>query len=134
MLQKIFCLLTLTAVLAGCSASNGVPTLAPTAATNGTPASSPEPTLTPTPAFSSDPFNDGMTARRDGDYARALAAFADGRRDLRNALRALARERAKPGRGRRWGCIIGDRSSEVRLQEARVERVDPRSQLPCGPW
>ena len=37
----------------------------------------------------------------DEAFAAALAAFADGRRDLRNALRALARERAKPGRGRR---------------------------------
>ena len=35
----------------------------------------PEPIETPTPTFSSNPFNDGLTARRNGDYARAIAAF-----------------------------------------------------------
>jgi soluble lytic murein transglycosylase len=40
-----------------------------------TPTPTPEPTDTPTPVFSSNPYNDGMTARRNGDYARAIAAF-----------------------------------------------------------
>ncbi|MBI5300604.1 MAG: transglycosylase SLT domain-containing protein [Chloroflexi bacterium] len=35
----------------------------------------PEPADAPTPVFSSDPFNDGLVARRNGDYARAIAAF-----------------------------------------------------------
>ncbi|MBI3741730.1 MAG: tetratricopeptide repeat protein, partial [Chloroflexi bacterium] len=35
----------------------------------------PTPDVIATPAFSSDPFNDGLIARRNGDYARARAAF-----------------------------------------------------------
>jgi putative addiction module antidote len=50
--------------------------------------------LTETPdGFALTPFDEA--------FAAALAAFEDGRKDLRNALRALARERAKPGRIRR---------------------------------
>ena len=40
-----------------------------------TPEPEPEPIEEPTPVFSSNPYNDGMLARRNGDYARAIAAF-----------------------------------------------------------
>ncbi len=39
------------------------------------PPPTPEPTATPAFVFGPDPFSQGMLARRNGDYARAIAAF-----------------------------------------------------------
>jgi soluble lytic murein transglycosylase len=68
--------LALCILLAACS-SLAEPSPTPTPTETPTPLATPaaEPTEIPTPAFSSNPFNDGMTARRNGDYARAIAAF-----------------------------------------------------------
>jgi soluble lytic murein transglycosylase len=74
--KKILLVLWLGAFLIACSSSSGLPTPVTTptrALPNETP--TPEATESPTPVFSSDPFNDGMIARRNGDYRRAIAAF-----------------------------------------------------------
>ena len=78
MKNRIVFLLLLGVLLTACSTvtallPNSTPTAAPTSET--TPTRLPDPSPTPTPAFSSNPYNDGMTARRNGDYARAVAAF-----------------------------------------------------------
>ncbi len=73
--KRILCALALTALLAACSTPAAAPLPDPTPTLIVTPTLEPEPTATPTPVFSSDPYNDGMTARRNGDYVRALAAF-----------------------------------------------------------
>lgn len=65
-------LLVLSALFAACSTDSSSP---PTPIPTLTPTPIPEPTEMPTPVFSSDPFKDGMIARRNGDYARAAAAF-----------------------------------------------------------
>ena len=69
-------LLALGALLAACSPSPALPTPV-TTPTRAAPIETPTPDFTepPTPVFSSDPFNDGMIARRNGDYRRAIAAF-----------------------------------------------------------
>ena len=73
MKNRIWFVLALGIVLAACSSFSSSPT--PTPPPVDTPTPTPAPVDTPTPAFSSNPYNDGMTARRDGDYARAIAAF-----------------------------------------------------------
>ena len=77
MRKKILFLLALGALLAACSPSPALPTPVTTPTRAAAPTETPisdfaEP---PTPVFSSDPFNDGMIARRNGDYRRAIAAF-----------------------------------------------------------
>jgi len=57
----------------GCSTDTAPPTPEPDA--TPFPTAIAAATEIPTPAFSSNPFNDGMIARRNGDYARAVAAF-----------------------------------------------------------
>lgn len=67
-------LLLSSALLAACSAfAAPTPTPVPTPAV--TPTSTPEPTATPAFVFGPDPFSQGLIARRNGDYARAIAAF-----------------------------------------------------------
>lgn len=66
-------LLALTVLLAACSSSSSL--ASPVSELALTPTPSPEPSPTPTPAFSSNPLNDGMVARRNGDYGRAVTAF-----------------------------------------------------------
>jgi soluble lytic murein transglycosylase len=79
-MQKRFLLfLVLGCVLAACSSFSAVPTPEPTVVPIQTvqviATPNPEPTEIPTPVFSSNPYNDGMLARRNGNYARAIAAF-----------------------------------------------------------
>lgn len=76
MRKKIWLVLALGALLIACSpfATFPTPVTTPTrVAPTETP--TPEPEEAPTPVFSSDPFNDGLLARRNGDYRRAIAAF-----------------------------------------------------------
>ncbi len=78
MKKRIVFLVLFGVVLTACSTAtallpNSTPTATPTPET--TPTRPPDPSPTPTPAFSSNPYNDGMAARRNGDYARAVAAF-----------------------------------------------------------
>src|SRR5450759_4589110 len=77
MQKRILILLLVGALMAACSTASvppeATPTSVPLSAISPTP--SPEPTLTPTPVFSSNPYTDGMVARRNGDYARGVAAF-----------------------------------------------------------
>ena len=78
MKNRIAFLLLLGTFLTACSTVTALlpnPTPTATATPVTTPTRPPEPSPTPTPAFSSNPYNDGMTARRNGDYARAVAAF-----------------------------------------------------------
>ncbi|MDE3089113.1 MAG: tetratricopeptide repeat protein [Chloroflexota bacterium] len=77
MQKRILVFLLVGALMAACSTASAPPDPTPTAAPSSdlSPTSSPEPTLTPTLVFSSDPYKDGMVARRNGDYARAVAAF-----------------------------------------------------------
>lgn len=65
--------LALSALLAACSTDTAPPTPEPDASPPPTPITASA--EIPTPAFSSDPFTDGIVARRNGDYARAVAAF-----------------------------------------------------------
>ena len=58
--------------IVACSTEIAQPTPEPS---DSFPTPSIAPTESPTPAFSSNPFNDGMIARRNGDYARAITAF-----------------------------------------------------------
>lgn len=63
-----------SALLIACSTLIAeAPTPEPTLAV--TPTSTPEPTATPAFVFGADPFSQGLIARRNGDYARAVAAF-----------------------------------------------------------
>ena len=74
MQYKTYLVLLLALALAACSAfSAPTPTPEPTPAITPTP--SPEPTATPAYVFGPDPFSQGLIARRNGDYARAIAAF-----------------------------------------------------------
>jgi len=77
MQKRILVFLLVGALTAACSTAFAPSETTPTAVSPSdlslTPSS--EPTLTPTPVFSSNPYNDGMIARRNGDYARAVAAF-----------------------------------------------------------
>ncbi len=78
MQKRIPIFLLLGALLTACSTVTALlpnPTPTATPALDPTPTPISEPSPTPTPAFSSNPYNDGMTARRNGDYARAVAAF-----------------------------------------------------------
>lgn len=73
-MQYTTVILLLSMLLTACSGfSNPVPAEAPTPVV--TPTATPEPTATPAFVFGSDPFSQGMVARRNGDYARAIAAF-----------------------------------------------------------
>lgn len=76
MQNKIVRVLWLGAFLIACASASGVPTPV-TTPTRALPSetATPHATETPTPVFSSNPFNDGMLARRNGDYRRASAAF-----------------------------------------------------------
>ena len=74
MQQKIWLFLVLGVLLTACATNPSPPPL-PTATPTPVDTPTPEPADTPTPVFSSNPFNDGMAARRNGDYARAVAAF-----------------------------------------------------------
>jgi len=72
MRNKILFVLALGMLLVACSSvSNPQPTPTQTP----TPLPTPAPTDVPTPVFTSDPFNEGMLARRNGNYPRAIAAF-----------------------------------------------------------
>ena len=71
---KIYLVLLLALVLAACSAFSA-PTPAADPTPDVTPTPSPEPTATPAYVFGPDPFSQGLIARRNGDYARAIAAF-----------------------------------------------------------
>lgn len=77
--NRILFFLTLGVFLVACSSFAVAPTPDPTHIPVQTvyvvATSTPEPTEEPTPVFSSNPYNDGMIARRNGDYARAIAAF-----------------------------------------------------------
>ena len=78
MLKKILLVLMLSISLVACSPSSDatpVPTETPTPPPTPTLTPTPQVAEEPTPVFSSNPFNDGLTARRNGDYARAVAAF-----------------------------------------------------------
>ncbi len=77
MQKRILVFLLVGALMAACSTASAPPEATPTVVppSDLSPTPSPEPTLTPTPVFSSDPYEDGMVARRNGDYARAVAAF-----------------------------------------------------------
>ncbi len=79
-MQKRICVLVaLSALLTACATNSTAsldPAPTPTPFSPPTPTATAEPTEIPTPVFSSDPYKDGMTARRNGDYARAAAAFA----------------------------------------------------------
>ncbi|MCX7840211.1 MAG: tetratricopeptide repeat protein [Anaerolineae bacterium] len=74
--KPIVLVLVLGAFAVACSSSFGIPTPV-TTPTRALPVETPTPEAaeSPTPVFSSDPFNDGMIARRNGDYRRAIAAF-----------------------------------------------------------
>ncbi|HEX7589093.1 MAG TPA: transglycosylase SLT domain-containing protein [Anaerolineae bacterium] len=77
MQKRILLFLCVGALITACSTAEVTPDPTPTQAppSDISPTSIPEATLTPTPVFSSDPYKDGMAARRNGDYARAVAAF-----------------------------------------------------------
>lgn len=77
MQKQILFYLTLGVLLAACStvSAPATPEPAPIQTVQVVATSTPEPIEAPTPVFSSNPFNDGMTARRNGNYARAIAAF-----------------------------------------------------------
>lgn len=71
---KAWLVLTLGLLLAACSVfAEPTPTPVPTPASP--PTETPEPTPTPAFAFGPDAFSQGLLARRNGDYARAIAAF-----------------------------------------------------------
>jgi soluble lytic murein transglycosylase len=76
MRKKILLVLALGALGVACSSPFALPTPV-TTPTRAAPLETPTPEFDelPTPVFSSDPFNDGMIARRNGDYRRAIAAF-----------------------------------------------------------
>ncbi len=74
MQKQIVSVLWLGILLLACSSSFDSPTPI-TTPTRTHPTPNPTATAEPTPVFSSDPFNDGMVARRNGDYRRAIAAF-----------------------------------------------------------
>ena len=76
MRKKILFLLALGALGIACSPSPALPTPV-TTPTRAAPIETATLDFTepPTPVFSSDPFNDGLIARRNGDYRRAIAAF-----------------------------------------------------------
>lgn len=76
MSTKSVLVLVLGAFVIACSSSLGRPTPV-TTPTRALPIETPTPEAaeSPTPVFSSNPFNDGMLARRNGDYRRAIAAF-----------------------------------------------------------
>ncbi|MCI0478284.1 MAG: tetratricopeptide repeat protein, partial [Anaerolineales bacterium] len=76
MRKKLFFLLAFGVSLVACSSSSALPTPV-TTPTRAAPVETPTPDFSepPTPVFSSDPFNDGLLARRNGDYRRAIAAF-----------------------------------------------------------
>lgn len=69
------CNLALGVLLVACSTFSAPEQPTPTLTPAVTPTPTPEPADTPTPAFGSDPYKEGMIARRNGDYARALGAF-----------------------------------------------------------
>lgn len=69
-----FVLLLVGALLVACSfLSEPTPTATP--APTDTPSPTLEPTATPAFVFGADAFSQGLIARRNGDYARAIAAF-----------------------------------------------------------
>jgi soluble lytic murein transglycosylase len=75
-MQKSVIVFVLGVLVMACTTPLGLPTPV-TTPTRAQPSETPTPTATesPTPVFSSNPFNDGMIARRNGDYRRAIAAF-----------------------------------------------------------
>ncbi|MBI5035069.1 MAG: tetratricopeptide repeat protein [Chloroflexi bacterium] len=77
--KKKILILLFSVLLVACSTLSSEPTPEPTVLPSptfpNTPTLTPEPTEIPTPVFSSTPYYDGMIARRNGDYARAIAAF-----------------------------------------------------------
>ncbi len=75
-MQRKYFLLSLV-LLAACTTTPAEIVPEPTLQIESTPTPEPElePIEEPTPVFSSNPYNDGMLARRNGDYARAIAAF-----------------------------------------------------------
>jgi soluble lytic murein transglycosylase len=81
MRKKIQLFLTLGVLLVACSPLTvtpepSTPLITPSAPSPiETPTIAPDPTELPTPVFSSSPYNDGIAARRNGDYGRAVAAF-----------------------------------------------------------
>ncbi len=79
MQKKILFVFMCALLFAACSTFSANPTPTPSATTTPTlapePSPTPEPTDEPTPVFTSDPYHDGILARRNGDYARAAAAF-----------------------------------------------------------
>jgi len=78
MLNRILFVLVPGILLAACSTFPSAPTPNPEIPVQTVyvvATSTPESTEEPTPVFSSNPYNDGMTARRNGDYPRAIAAF-----------------------------------------------------------
>src|SRR5512135_7048 len=72
---KNYLVLLLGLALVACSALFPAPTPTPVPTPEVTPTPSPEPTATPAYVFGPDPFSQGLIARRNGDYARAVAAF-----------------------------------------------------------
>lgn len=77
MAHRILPLLVLGLLLAACSAlESPTPTPEIPLTQQATPVPpTPEPTATPAFVFGPDAFSQGMLARRNGDYARAIAAF-----------------------------------------------------------
>lgn len=71
--ERYIFVIVLGALLAACSTETAPPAPEPVATSFPTPVAAP--TEIPTPTFSSNPFSDGIVARRNGDYARAVAAF-----------------------------------------------------------
>ncbi|MBI4786130.1 MAG: tetratricopeptide repeat protein [Chloroflexi bacterium] len=72
--KKWLVILELALLLTACSAL-AEPTATPIPEPTVSPTATPEPTATPAFVFGPDPFSQGMMARRNGDYARAIAAF-----------------------------------------------------------
>ena len=72
--KKWLVILELGLLLTACSAL-AEPPPTPTPEPTIPPTATPEPTATPAFVFGPDPFSQGMIARRNGDYARAIAAF-----------------------------------------------------------